>query len=81
MKTRDFIILAAMIIIYIVFTTINYSIQYKTIEYKEKISELENSSNELMMNEKQTLSREKAIDNYDLRLNNENIYYLEEENE
>ncbi len=81
MKKKDVIIPTIMIIFYIMLSTINYSVQYKTIEYKNSISEFNDGINELKMDEKQSLSREKAIEDYKLKLNNDNIYYLEEENE
>ncbi len=81
MKKKDIIILTIMIIFYMLVSTINYSVKYKTIEYKNSISELNDELNEMKMDEKQSLSREKAIEDYNLKLNNDNIYYLEEENE
>ncbi len=81
MKKKDVIIVTIMIIFYMLLSTLNYSVKYKTIEYKNSISELNNELNEMKMDEKQSLSREKAIEDYKLKLNNDNIYYLEEENE
>ncbi len=81
MKKKDVIIVTIMIIFYMLLSTLNYSVKYKTIEYKNSISELNNELNEMKMDEKQSLSREKAIEDYNLKLNNDNIYYLEEENE
>ncbi len=81
MKKKDVIIVTVMIIFYMLLSTLNYSVKYKTIEYKNSISELNNELNEMKMDEKQSLSREKAIEDYNLKLNNDNIYYLEEENE
>ncbi len=81
MKKKDIIIVTIMIIFYMLLSTINYSVKYKTIEYKNSISELNNELNEMKMDEKQSLAREKAIEDYNLKLNNDNIYYLEEENE
>ncbi len=81
MKKKDVIIVTIMIIFYMLLSTLNYSVKYKTIEYKNSISELNNELNEMKMDEKQSLSREKAIEDYNLKLNHDNIYYLEEENE
>ncbi len=81
MKKKDVIIVTIMIIFYMLLSTLNYSVKYKTIEYNNSISELNNEINEMKMDEKQSLSREKAIKDYKLKLNNDNVYYLEEENE
>ncbi len=81
MKKKDIVIVTVMIIFYMLLSTLNYSVKYKTIEYKNSISELTSELNEMKMDEKQTLSREKAIEDYGLKLNNDNIFYLEEEDE
>lgn len=81
MKNKKYIILILIVFIgYIGIQSINYMIEYKIEEYEKNIEQLENKINEIMMKENLSLSREKAINDYNLQLNN-NIYYLKEEDE
>ncbi|MFV0289109.1 MAG: hypothetical protein ACK5HR_06655 [Mycoplasmatales bacterium] len=77
---KYFILVFIVFFIYIVIQSTNYMLEYKIEKHEENIEKIKNEINEIKIKENLSLSREKAINEYKLSLNN-NIYYLEEEDE
>ena len=80
MNSKFVVIAAIAVCIYLITSTMNYNLEYKTQELKNKTKKNEQMIDEMLIEERINLSREEAMHEYGLELNN-NWYYLKEEDE
>ena len=79
MKKTRIVILALFLMLYIVVQSTNYYLEYSIEQYEKQIEKKNEEIDNLLVESNVELSRDNAINEHGLKLNN-NVYYLEEDN-
>ncbi len=77
---KEIITLFLIVLVYIVLQSLNYNLEYNLKEKQEQVEMKKGQLDEANIKEDLQLSREQAINEDKLQLN-ENIYYLEDQDE